>query len=106
LLPSVACCNCEVLDDSANALFMTEIVRGMAYTIKAYFDPKVTVSSSHLTSSTLSAQQPQHAAEPALGYNELGSVQGVLAWLPFRQWQQGTGATFAAFSSNCKQAAG
>jgi hypothetical protein len=30
-----------VLDDSANALFMTEIVRGMAYTIKAYFDPKV-----------------------------------------------------------------
>lgn len=34
-----------VLDDSANALFMTEIVRGMAYTIKAFFDPKVTVSS-------------------------------------------------------------
>jgi hypothetical protein len=33
-----------VLDDSANALFMTEIFRGMAYTIKAYFEPKVTVS--------------------------------------------------------------
>jgi hypothetical protein len=33
-----------VLDDSANALFVTEIVRGMAYTLKAYFEPKVTVS--------------------------------------------------------------
>jgi hypothetical protein len=38
-------CAAAVLDDSANALFMTEIVRGMAYTIKAFFDPKVTVSS-------------------------------------------------------------
>ncbi len=33
-----------VLDDSANALFVTEIFRGMAYTLKAFFDPKVTVS--------------------------------------------------------------
>lgn len=33
-----------ILDDSANALFMTEIVRGMMYTIKAYFDPKVTIN--------------------------------------------------------------
>jgi hypothetical protein len=53
--PPLAWCNSAVLDDSANALFMTEIVRGMAYTIKAYFDPKVTVSS-RLGSSTLSAQ--------------------------------------------------
>jgi hypothetical protein len=42
------CCapRTAVLDDSANALFMTEIVRGMAYTIKAFFEPKVTVSGS------------------------------------------------------------
>eukprot|EP00775_Hariotina_reticulata_P011079 gene11079-11235_t len=33
-----------ILDDSANALFMTEIFRGMAYTIKAYFEPKVTLN--------------------------------------------------------------
>ena len=33
-----------VLDDSANALFVTEIFRGMALTLKAFFDPKVTVS--------------------------------------------------------------
>ncbi|KAF8073190.1 NADH dehydrogenase [ubiquinone] iron-sulfur protein 8-B [Scenedesmus sp. PABB004] len=33
-----------ILDDSANALFVTEIVRGMAYTIKAYFEPKVTLN--------------------------------------------------------------
>lgn len=34
----------SILDDSASALFTTEIFRGMAYTIKAFFDPKVTVS--------------------------------------------------------------
>lgn len=33
----------SVLDYSANALFITEIFRGMAYTLKAFFDPKVTV---------------------------------------------------------------
>jgi len=43
-----------VLDDSANALFMTEIVRGMAYTIKAFFEPKVTVSSEETAAVLLS----------------------------------------------------
>jgi hypothetical protein len=33
-----------VLDDSASSLFVTEVFRGMAYTLKAFFDPKVTVS--------------------------------------------------------------
>jgi hypothetical protein len=35
-----------VLDYSSNALFLGEIFRGMAYTLKAFFEPKVTVSSS------------------------------------------------------------
>lgn len=43
-----------VLDDSANALFMTEIVRGMAYTIKAFFEPKVTVSREQIVAVFLS----------------------------------------------------
>ncbi|KAJ9529875.1 hypothetical protein QJQ45_022279 [Haematococcus lacustris] len=33
----------EVLDDSASVLFLTEIVRGMSYTLGAFFDKKVTV---------------------------------------------------------------
>jgi hypothetical protein len=33
-----------VLDDSASVLFMTEIMRGMAYTLGAFFDKKVTAS--------------------------------------------------------------
>lgn len=33
----------SILDDSASGLFVTEVFRGMAYTIKAFFDPKVTV---------------------------------------------------------------
>jgi NADH dehydrogenase (ubiquinone) Fe-S protein 8 len=37
--------NKTVLDDSANSLFVTEIFRGMALTLKAFFDPKVTVRS-------------------------------------------------------------
>ncbi len=32
-----------VLDDSASVLFLTEIMRGMAYTLGAFFDKKVTV---------------------------------------------------------------
>jgi hypothetical protein len=50
----LACCVSTVLDDSANALFVTEIVRGMAYTLKAYFDPKVTVSCTHSLSKSSS----------------------------------------------------
>lgn len=37
-----------VLDDSASSLFLGEIYRGMALTLKAYFDPKVTVSAAVL----------------------------------------------------------
>jgi formate hydrogenlyase subunit 6/NADH:ubiquinone oxidoreductase subunit I len=45
----LCCAACTaVLDDSANALFVTEIIRGMAYTIKAFFEPKVTVSCSNM----------------------------------------------------------
>lgn len=33
----------EVLDDSAHMLFMTEIARGMWYTLGAFFDQKTTV---------------------------------------------------------------
>lgn len=33
-----------VLDDSAHVLFVTEIYRGMMYTLGAFFDNKVTVS--------------------------------------------------------------
>ena len=32
-----------VLDESANTLFMTELVRGMMLTLKAFFDKKYTV---------------------------------------------------------------
>lgn len=32
-----------MLDESANTLFMTEIVRGLSITLKAFFDHKVTV---------------------------------------------------------------
>jgi hypothetical protein len=32
-----------VLDDSASVLFLTEIIRGMAYTLGGFFDKKVTV---------------------------------------------------------------
>lgn len=32
-----------VLDDSASVLFLTDIMRGMAYTLGAFFDKKVTV---------------------------------------------------------------
>ncbi len=40
-----SCCDVvpAVLDDSASVLFMTEIMRGMAYTLGAFFDKKVTV---------------------------------------------------------------
>eukprot|EP00983_Pelagomonas_calceolata_P002949 97125-Pelagomonas_calceolata.AAC.1 len=34
----------EVLDDSASVLFLTDIMRGMSYTLGAFFDKKVTVS--------------------------------------------------------------
>ncbi len=34
----------EVLDDSAHMLFLTEVARGMWYTLGAFFDKKVTVS--------------------------------------------------------------
>lgn len=34
---------CAVLDDSAHMLLLTEIWRGMAYTLGAFFDKKVTV---------------------------------------------------------------
>lgn len=33
----------EVLDDSASVLFLTDIMRGMAYTLGAFFDKKVTI---------------------------------------------------------------
>jgi len=33
-----------VLDDSASTLFVTEVFRGMAYTLKAFFDPKLTIN--------------------------------------------------------------
>jgi NADH dehydrogenase (ubiquinone) Fe-S protein 8 len=34
-----------VLDDSASVLFLTDIWRGMSYTLGGFFDKKVTVSS-------------------------------------------------------------
>lgn len=46
-LPSRPPARPPVLDDSANALFVTEIFRGMALTLKAFFDPKVTVRGAH-----------------------------------------------------------
>ncbi|KAF5835141.1 NADH:ubiquinone oxidoreductase subunit 8 [Dunaliella salina] len=33
----------EVLDDSASVLFLTDIMRGMSYTLGAFFDKKVTI---------------------------------------------------------------
>ena len=33
-----------VLDESAQTLFLTELFRGLNYTLKSFFDPKVTVS--------------------------------------------------------------
>jgi hypothetical protein len=61
---AAACGVCAVLDDSANALFVTEIVRGMAYTLKAYFDPKVTVSvHTHQTAEAAAHVVQQQALE-------------------------------------------
>jgi hypothetical protein len=34
----------SILDDSASTLFVTEVFRGMAYTLKAFFDPKLTIN--------------------------------------------------------------
>ena len=33
-----------VLDESSQTLFLTELMRGMAMTLKVFFEPKVTVS--------------------------------------------------------------
>lgn len=33
-----------MLDESAQTLFLTEMFRGLNYTLKSFFDPKVTVS--------------------------------------------------------------
>ena len=34
-----------MLDESAQTLFLTELFRGLNYTLKSFFDPKVTVGS-------------------------------------------------------------
>ncbi len=42
--PACWCCPvCAVLDDSASMLLLTDIWRGMSYTLGAFFDKKVTV---------------------------------------------------------------
>ena len=61
---------CAVLDESAQTLFLTEMWRGLSYTLKSFFDPKVTVhrlsgmefllpSSAPLLTNTASVRRPQ-----------------------------------------------
>ena len=49
-----------MLDESANTLFMTEIFRGLSITLKAFFDPKVTVQP--FPPLACNSQLPHHAA--------------------------------------------
>lgn len=60
-----------VLDDSANALFVTEIFRGMALTLKAFFDPKVTVRA-------CAGRMRPHGAATA-GWNCVAAAAGAAA---------------------------
>jgi hypothetical protein len=41
-------CQPAVLDESAQTLFLTELFRGLNYTLKSFFDPKVTVGLSSI----------------------------------------------------------
>ena len=45
-----------VLDESAQTLFMTELVRGLMLTLKAFFDKKVTVRAFYRAASSASVR--------------------------------------------------
>ena len=99
-------CPPPVLDDSANALFMTEIVRGMAYTIKAFFEPKVTVRSENKLQAVLRWRAVCHCdlnltcgncfcwCHQALSSQHRGSLSKSCSWQ--RAWRKGTTSASAA----------
>lgn len=60
----------SILDDSASTLFVTEVFRGMAYTLKAFFDPKLTINypfekgAISESQSSMSCRGPHHCRRP------------------------------------------
>ncbi len=76
--------SCAVLDESAQTLFLTEMFRGLGYTLKSFFDPKVTVSS--LLPSAVCTMSVGHldAALRCTGFEVSSAVNLLKSWLRSR----------------------
>ena len=71
----------EVLDDSAHMLFLTDVARGMWYTLGAFFDSKVTVSAWH----ALWSGAPLLSCHASLCTHVFLSLYGLQIMYPFEK---------------------
>lgn len=76
--------SCAVLDESAQTLFLTEMFRGLGYTLKSFFDPKVTVSSLLPLSACTMSVGHLYAALRCTGFEVFSAVNLFTSWLRSR----------------------